>query len=68
MIGTFFIKASAYEFMRYNNLHGGQSQFYSFEYQGENSVFDLLFMGGNTPPIPGGMCIIIETLKFLAIY
>lgn len=56
MVGTFFLKAGTYEFMKYNSMNGGQSHFYSFEYEGENSVFNLLFTGGDgTPPVPHGV-------------
>lgn len=36
-------------------MNGGQSHFYSFEYEGENSVFNLLFTGGSPPPVPHGV-------------
>ena len=39
LVGTFFIKAATYEFMRYNSMAGGKSHFYSLEYEGENSIF-----------------------------
>ena len=54
LVGTFFIKAATYEFMRYNSMAGGKSHFYSLEYEGENSIFNLLFTGGNAPPVPYG--------------
>jgi hypothetical protein len=53
LVGTFFLKAATYEFMKYNSIHGGESYFYSFEYEGQNSVFNLLF-SGETPPLPHG--------------
>merc|ERR1712179_84990 len=34
LVGAFFIKASTYEFMKYNQLTGQDSYFYSFEYYG----------------------------------
>ena len=54
LVGTFFIKAATYEFMHYNDRHGGKSHFYSLEYAGENSIWNLLFTGGNQPPLPHG--------------
>jgi len=54
MVGTFFIKASTYEFMKYNELTGSESWFYSFEYEGHNSIWNILFPG-DKPPIPRGV-------------
>ena len=54
IVGTFFIKAATYEFMKYNTIHGGQSHFYSLEYEGENSIWNLLFMT-EKPPLPHGV-------------
>jgi len=64
LVGTFFIKAATYEFMRYNTMHGGKSRFYSLEYEGENSIFNLLFNGGNAPPVPHG-CTHADDLIYL---
>lgn len=42
--------------MKYNSIHGGKSYFYSFEYEGENSIFNLLFgLSGSQPPLPHGI-------------
>ena len=49
------MQAATYEFMKYNSWHGGESYFYSFEYEGENSIWNLLFSaGGGGPPLPHG--------------
>jgi len=39
--------------MKYNSLRGSPTYFYSFEYEGANTVFSLLF-SGSTPPLPHG--------------
>ena len=49
--------------MRYNAKFGGESYFYSLEYEGENSVFNLLFTG-NVPPLPHG-CTHADDLIYL---
>jgi hypothetical protein len=54
LVGTFFIKAATHEFMKYNSLRGAPTYFYSFEYEGESSIFNLLFTSGNVPPLPHG--------------
>merc|ERR1712212_597437 len=54
MVGTFFIKASTFEFMKYNDLIGSQSYFYSFEHYGNHSLWNFLFPG-DQPPIPRGV-------------
>jgi len=54
LVGTFFIKASTYEFMKYNDLAGVDSWFYSFEYYGKASLWNFLFPG-NQPPIERGV-------------
>ncbi|XP_023323658.1 cholinesterase 2 [Eurytemora carolleeae] len=54
LVGTFFIKASTYEFMKYNVLTGVDSWYYSFEYYGESSLWNYLFPG-EQPPIPRGV-------------
>jgi carboxylesterase type B len=54
LVGTFFIKASTYEFMKYNTLTGVDSWYYSFEYYGESSLWNYLFPG-EQPPIPRGV-------------
>jgi len=53
LVGTFFIKASTYEFMKYNQLIGQDSYFYSFEYYGENSLWNALFPNEKPPIEPG---------------
>lgn len=55
LVGTFFIKASTYEFMKYNQLTGSDSWLYSFEYYGESSLWNFLFPGDDQPPIPRGV-------------
>merc|ERR1712008_428983 len=37
---------------------------YSLEYEGENSIFNLLFTGGNAPPVPHG-CTHADDLIYL---
>lgn len=54
LVGTFFIKASTYEFMKYNELTGSDTWLYSFEYEGHNSIWNILFPG-EKPPIPRGV-------------
>lgn len=49
--------------MRYNTRAGGQSHFYSLEYEGENSIFNLLF-SGSPPPLPHG-CTHADDLIYL---
>merc|ERR1712002_52286 len=56
MVGTFFIKASSYEFMKFHDLGGGSSYYYSFEHMGNASLWNLLFPGGIPgDPIPRGV-------------
>jgi len=56
MVGTFFIKASTYEFMKKNDLGGGDSYYYSFEHYGNASLWNFLFPGGIPgDPIPRGV-------------
>ena len=50
--------------MRYNSVAGGKSHFYSLEYEGENSIFNLLFAGGSAPPVPHG-CTHADDLIYL---
>lgn len=54
MVGTFFIKASTFEFMKYQDLIGIDSYFYSFEHYGESSLWNFLFPN-EKPPIPRGV-------------
>ena len=54
LVGTFFIKASTYEFMKFNQLSGTENFFYSFEYYGDHSLWNFLFPG-EQPPIPRGV-------------
>ena len=53
-MGTFFIKASTYEFMKFNSLAGSVNYFYSFEYYGAHSLWNFLFPT-TQPPIPRGV-------------
>lgn len=56
MVGTFFIKASTYEYMKFYDLAGHDSYFYSFEYYGNSSLWNFLFPGGIPgDPIPRGV-------------
>ena len=56
MVGTFFIKASTYEFMKFHDLGGATSYFYSFEHYGEASLWNFLIPGGIPgDPIPRGV-------------
>jgi len=56
MVGTFFIKASTYEYMKLTDLGGDQSYYYSFEYYGNSSLWNFLFPGGIPgDPIPRGV-------------
>jgi len=54
LVGTFFIKASTYEFMKFHSVAGSESYFYSFEYYGAHSLWNFLFPG-TQPPIPRGV-------------
>jgi len=54
LVGTFFIKASTYEFMKFNQLAGAENYFYSFEHYGNASLWNFLFPG-EQPPIPRGV-------------
>lgn len=54
LVGTFFIKASTYEFMKFNSLAGAVNYFYSFEYYGAHSLWNFLFPS-TQPPIPRGV-------------
>jgi len=54
LVGTFFIKASTYEFMKFNQLAGAENYFYSFEHYGDASLWNFLFPG-TQPPIPRGV-------------
>merc|ERR1711860_54843 len=55
LVGAFFIKASAHVLMKYNSINGGESYFYSFEYEGNSTLFNLLFSGDEDPPVPAGV-------------
>merc|ERR1712025_1335188 len=54
LVGTFFIKASTYEFMKFNQIAGAENYFYSFEHHGNSSLWNFLFPG-ELPPIPRGV-------------
>ena len=54
MVGTFFIKASTYEFMKFHDLGKGDSYYYSFEHYGNASLWNFLFPN-EKPPIPRGV-------------
>jgi hypothetical protein len=47
-VGTFFIKASTYEFMKFHNLAHSDTWYYSFEYYGESSLWNFLFPGNSS--------------------
>jgi len=56
MVGTFFIKASTYEFMKFHDLGSAETYFYSFEHYGGPSLWNFLFPGGIPgDPIPRGV-------------
>jgi len=56
MVGTFFIKASTYEFMKFHDLGAQEAYFYSFEHNGNCSLWNFLFPGGIPgDPIPKGV-------------
>merc|ERR1711931_20288 len=50
MVGTFFIKASTYEFMKFHDLGNAETYFYSFEHYGGPSLWNFLFHGDPTSP------------------
>jgi len=54
LVGTFFIKASTYEFMKFTQIAGAENYFYSFEHYGNSSLWNFLFPG-QQPPIPRGV-------------
>lgn len=53
MSGTLFLKAPTYELIQLTSQYNPESYFYSFEYEGRNSLFGYLFVG-NPPPVPHG--------------
>ena len=56
MVGTFFIKASTYEFSKLYSLGGSDSYFYSFEHFGPSSLWNFLYpFGIPGDPIPRGV-------------
>ena len=56
MVGTFFIKASTYEFSKLHALGGSDSYFYSFEHFGPSSLWNFLYpFGIPGDPIPRGV-------------
>jgi len=50
LVGTFFIKASTYEFMKFNAVSGAENYFYSFEHYGNSSLWNFLFPGDQVIP------------------
>merc|ERR1712200_67310 len=54
LVGVFFIKAATHEFMKNEVLAGVPSWYYSFEYYGEHSLWNILFPTAK-PPIDRGV-------------
>ena len=61
MVGTFFIKASTYEFMKFHDLGSGDSYYYSFEHYGNASFWNIMFPNVK-PPIPRGVTHVDELI------
>ena len=68
MVGTFFIKASTYEFMKFHDLGNAETYFYSFEHYGGPSLWNFLFPGGIPgDPIPRSIshsCLVTYKTKY----
>ena len=54
MCSVLFLKGPTYEMSQLVSQHNPNAFFYSFEYEGRNSIFNYLF-AVNTPPFPPGM-------------
>ncbi|XP_046449413.1 juvenile hormone esterase-like [Daphnia pulex] len=50
-----FIKEGTYENLQLISQHNPSAFFYSFEYEGRNSLCNAFFIG-NQPPVPHGVC------------
>ena len=53
MCSVLFLKGSTYETSQLASQHNPNAFFYSFEYEGRNSIYNYVF-SGNLPPIPHG--------------
>lgn len=53
MCSVLFLKGPTYETTQLVSQHNPDAFFYSFEYEGRNSIFSYLF-AANPPPIPHG--------------
>jgi hypothetical protein len=54
MLSVLFLKAPTYETSQLVSQHNPNAYFYSFEYEGRNSIFTYAF-AVNTPPVPHGI-------------
>ncbi|KZS04109.1 Carboxylic ester hydrolase [Daphnia magna] len=57
MLGVLFLKSAGYETVRLHSLHNEHSYWYSFNYEGRNSLFIYLFASNppNYPPVDHGV-------------
>ena len=55
MCSVLFLKGSTYETSQLASQHNPNAFFYSFEYEGRNSIYNYLFINSDSPPpIPHG--------------
>ncbi|XP_046631314.1 cholinesterase 1-like [Daphnia pulicaria] len=54
MCSVLFLKGPSYEISQLVSQHNPNAFFYSFEYEGRNSIFNYVF-AGNPPPFPSGV-------------
>ena len=57
MLSVLFLKAPTYETSQLVSQHNPSAYYYSFEYEGRNSLFEYNFPS-NAPPVPHGMNLI----------
>jgi hypothetical protein len=57
MLSVLFLKAPTYETSQLVSQHNPNAYYYSFEYEGRNSIFEYAF-ALNTPPVPHGINLI----------
>nr|CAH0102948.1 unnamed protein product [Daphnia galeata] len=63
LCSVLFIKESTYENLQLIAQHNPSAFFYSFEYEGRNSLCNAFFIG-NQPPVPHGVCHSDELIYF----
>lgn len=62
MCGVLFLKDPTYQMIKNTHRYNPDSFFYSFEYEGRNSIFIYLFPN-EKPPIPHGKISFIIVIK-----